>query len=115
VFSISIRRLFFAMLDPSSGRERSMNHGRLVFTQLMDFFPKHAFNKIVDHWGGNHRIRRFSCMDQFLTMAFAQLTARESLRDIEGCLRALDGKLYHAGFRGLVVRNTLAVANERRP
>ena len=92
-----------------------MNQGRLVFAQLMDLFPKHAFNQIVQQWGGNRRVRRFSCMDQFLTMAFAQLTGRESLRDIEGCLRALDGKLYHAGFRGLVARNTLAVANERRP
>jgi hypothetical protein len=91
-----------------------MNRGRLVFSQLMDFFPKYPFDAIVARHGGNHRVRRFSCMDQFLCMAFAQLTGRESLRDIETCLRAMGGKLYHAGFRATVARNTLAVANERR-
>ena len=92
-----------------------MNQGRLVFAQLMDLFPKYPFSLIVQRWGGNYRVRRFSCMDQFLCMAFAQLTGRESLRDIETCLRALGGKLYHAGIRATVARNTLAVANERRP
>jgi len=92
-----------------------MNEGRLVFAQLMDFFPKQNFAKIVAKRRGNHRVRNFTCMDQFLTMAFAQLTGRESLRDIETCLRALEGKLYHAGIRTTVARNTLARANERRP
>jgi hypothetical protein len=92
-----------------------MNQGRLVFAQLMDFFPKYPFSLIVQRWGGDYRVRRFSCMDQFLCMAFAQWTGRESLRDIQTCLRAMDGKLYHAGFRATVARNTLAVANERRP
>jgi len=92
-----------------------MHQGRLVFAQLMDFFPKHRFSLIVESHRGNYRVRRFSCMDQFLAMAFAQLTGRQSLRDIETCLRAMEGKLYHAGLRATVARNTLAVANERRP
>lgn len=92
-----------------------MHQGRLVFAQLMDFFPKYPFGLIVERHRGNHRVRHFSCMDQFLAMAFAQLTGRRSLRDIESCLRAMEGKLYHAGLRGTVARNTLAVANERRP
>ena len=92
-----------------------MNQGRLIFAQLMDFFPKYRFDQIVEHRRGNYRTRRFSCMDQFLAMAFAQLTGRASLCDIETCLRAMGPKLYHAGSRGLVARNTLAVANERRP
>jgi len=92
-----------------------MHQGRLVFAQLMDGFPRHPFNQIVKDWRGENRVRRFSCMDQFLVMAFAQLTGRESLRDIESCLRSLDRKLYHAGFRASVARNTLATANAKRP
>ena len=88
---------------------------RLVFSQLMDFFPKHDFNKCVHRYRGNHRVKTFSCLDQFLCMAFAQLTFRQSLRDIEICLRAIHPKLYHAGFRGNVSRSTLADANEKRP
>jgi hypothetical protein len=103
------------MLGPSSDGVCSMNRGRLVFAQLMDFFPKYPFSLIVQRWKGDYRVRQFSCMDQFLCLAFAQLTGRESLRDIETCLRAMEGKLYHAGFRSTVARNTLAVANERRP
>jgi len=91
-----------------------MHKGRLVFSQLMDFFPKHEFGKCVDRYWGNHRVRNFSCFDQFLAMAFAQLTGRESLRDIETCLRVMDSKLYHAGFRGKLARSTLADANETR-
>lgn len=86
----------------------------LVFAQLMDFLPRHEFNKCVKRYRGDYRINNFSCRDQFLCMAFAQLTYRESLRDIETCLRALQPKLYHAGFRGIVARNTLANANRRR-
>ena len=91
-----------------------MNSGRNVFSQLLDFFPQHEFDQCVRRYGGQKRLRKFSCRDQFLCMAFAQLTCRDSLRDIEICLRAMSGNLYHAGFRGLVSRSTLADANERR-
>ena len=92
-----------------------MRSGRLVFAQLMDWFPKYPFDKIVERWGGNCRVRSFSCMDQFLAMAFAQLTGRESLRDIQLCLTAFNSKLYHAGLRGTAPRSTLADANQLRP
>lgn len=91
-----------------------MYQGQTVFSQLMEFLPRHAFRRCVGRYKGNHRMRSFSCYDQFLCMAFAQLTARESLRDIECCLRALKEKLYHAGFRGNISRSTLADANESR-
>ena len=91
-----------------------MHAGRIIFGQLMDFFPTHEFNRCVRRYRGNHKVRRFSCRDQFLCMAFAQLTGRESLRDIETCLRAMRHKLFHAGFRATVARNTLAKANENR-
>jgi hypothetical protein len=91
-----------------------MHTGRIVFSQLMDWLPRHEFAKCVRRYRGHYRVRRFSCLDQFLCMAFAQLTYRESLRDIETCLRALQPKLYHAGIRGPVARSTLADANERR-
>jgi transposase len=92
-----------------------MNTERTVFSQLMDFIPKHQFNQCVRRYRGNYRIRKFSCFDQFLCMAFAQLTFRESLRDIVTCLRAMTPKLYHAGFRGHISKSTLADANEKRP
>ena len=88
-----------------------MYSGQLVFTQLMEFLPRHEFNACVRRYGGDRRLRGFSCRDQFLSLAFAQLTFRESLRDIETCLRAVRTKLYHAGFRGSVSRSTLADAN----
>jgi hypothetical protein len=91
-----------------------MEPGRLVFAHLMDFLPGHEFKCFVRRYRGDYRLRRFSCLDQFLAMAFAQLTYRESLRDIQTCLRAIKAKLYHAGFRGRVARNTLAKANENR-
>ena len=91
-----------------------MHSGRIIFAQLMDFFPTHEFHSCVRRYRGNYRTRRFSCLDQFLCMAFAQLTYRESLRDIETCLRAMESKLYHAGFRCRMARNTLAKANESR-
>ena len=84
---------------------------RYVFSQLMDFLPTDDFDRSVERYRGNRRMRGFSCRDQFLCLAFAQLTFRESLRDIETCLRALESKLYHAGFRGKVARSTLADAN----
>ena len=91
-----------------------MNAGRTVFAQLMDFIPTHEFRRCVARYRGQYRVRSFSCWDQFLSMAFAQLTFRESLRDIETCLRALGGKRYHLGIRGHVSRSTLADANETR-
>ncbi len=91
-----------------------MYSGEVVFSQLMAFLPRHEFDRCVRRYSGNRRVRGFSCRDQFLCMAFAQLTYRESLRDIETCLRAMQPKLYHAGFRGKVARSTLADANERR-
>ena len=91
-----------------------MYTGRIVFSQLMDFLPRHEFNRCVRRYHGNYRTRHFKCRDQFLCMAFAQLTGRESLRDIETCLRAMQPKLYHAGIRYPVSRSTLADANENR-
>jgi len=91
-----------------------MHSGRIIFSQLMSFLPRHEFNKCVRRYQGEQRIRNFSCFDQFLCMAFAQLTYRESLRDIEICLRAMQPKLYHAGIRSRVSRSTLADANEKR-
>jgi hypothetical protein len=91
-----------------------MNHGRTVFAQLIGFLPDRDFRRCVARYDGDSRLREFSCWDQYLTMAFAQLTYRESLRDIEACLRSMRGKLYHMGFRGTVARATLADANESR-
>lgn len=91
-----------------------MNLGRTVFTQVMDFLPAYEFRVCVARYQGNYKVKSFSCWDQFLCLAFAQLTYRESLRDIEACLRAAGGKLYHMGIRGKVSRNTLAHANEIR-
>jgi hypothetical protein len=88
-----------------------MHAGQLVFAQLLDFLPRHEFNTCVRRYHGHRRQRGFSCRDQFLCLAFAQLTFRESLRDIQTCLHALGPKLYHAGFRGQVSRSTLADAN----
>jgi hypothetical protein len=91
-----------------------MHLGETVFAQLMDLIPAHEFRRCVDRYRGNYKVSIFSCWDQFLCMAFAQLTYRESLRDIETCLRALGPRLYHAGIRGHVSRSTLADANETR-
>jgi hypothetical protein len=88
-----------------------MDSGKLVFAQLMDFIPRHDFDACIRRYKGNRRLRGFSCRDQFLCQAFAQLTSRDSLRDIEICLRAFQPKLYHAGFRGHVSRSTLADAD----
>src|SRR5512146_1284197 len=91
-----------------------MNIGRTVFTQLLDFIPSYEFRQCVERYNGNYKVKTFSCRDQFLCMAFAQLTYRESLRDIEACLRVAKPKLYHMGIRSIVSRNTLAHANENR-
>jgi hypothetical protein len=91
-----------------------MHAGRLVFSQVIDHLPMHTFRRCVARYDGNRYKKTFSCLDQYLCMAFAQLTYRESLRDIEACLRAQKDKLYHMGIRGNVSRSTLADANERR-
>ena len=91
-----------------------MYSGRLVFSQLIDFLPMHRFRQCVNRYDGNRHMKSFSCFDQFLCMAFAQLSYRESLRDIESCLRAMQNKLYHLGIRSHVSRSTLADANEKR-
>src|SRR6476661_3305630 len=91
-----------------------MYSGQFVFAQVMDLWPRHEFNSCVRRYRGDYRVRGFSCRDQFLCMAYAQLTFRESLRDIELCLRSLSSKLYHAGFRGRIARSTLADANQSR-
>ena len=88
-----------------------MLSGRMIFSQLMEFLPRQEFRDCVKRYDGDQRLREFSCRDQFLCLAFAQLTYRESLRDIETCLRSLGPKLYHAGFRGRISRSTLADAN----
>lgn len=91
-----------------------MNTGRTIFAQLMDFLPLVEFRRSVERYQGDYKVQRFSSLDQFLALAFAQLTYRESLRDIEACLRAQQSKLYHMGFRGRISRATLAYANEHR-
>ena len=91
-----------------------MNIGRTVFSQLIEHLPQKDFQKCVDRYDGNRYVKNFSCWEQFLCMAFAQLTYRESLRDIESCLRSVGSKLYHMGFRSTVSRSTLADANDSR-
>lgn len=91
-----------------------MYTGKLIFSQIMDFMPLQTFRRCVEKYRGNFKVRKFSCLDQFFCMAFAQITYRESLRDIEVCLRSQSNKLYHMGIRGDICRSTLADANENR-
>lgn len=91
-----------------------MNLGQTIFSQLMEHLPQHKFRQCVERYKGNYKIKSFSCWDQFLCMSFAQFTYRESLRDIETCLRAMQGKLYHMGIKSKVSKSTLAYANEKR-
>src|SRR5258708_1689530 len=91
-----------------------MHSGKFLFAQLMAFLPKRDLERCVLKYRATSRVRRFSCLDQFLCMAFAQLTYRVSLRDIEICLNSLKPKLYHVGIRGHIARNTLAKANQNR-
>ena len=91
-----------------------MNNGKTVFAQIMEFLPLYQFQKSVDKYNGDGRIRSFSCLEQYYCMAFAQLTYRESLRDIDSCLNAMRGKLYHMGIRSPVRKSTIADANESR-
>src|SRR3972149_9633211 len=95
-------------------KERIRNTGKMIVSELMDFMPWYEFQKCVERYSGNYKSKTFSCQDQFLCMAFAQLTYRESLRDIESCLRSMNSRLYHMGIRGTIARNTLAKANENR-
>jgi len=88
--------------------------GKTIFSQVIDFIPRHKFRQCVNRYNGNKGVRTFTCMDQFMCMAFAQLTYRESLRDIESCLRSMHRKLYHVGINGNISRSTLAYANENR-
>jgi hypothetical protein len=82
-----------------------MNSGRLIFSQIMDFLPQKQFQKCVERYRGNYKVQSFSCLDQFLCMAFAQFTYRESLRDIEVCLRSMQSKLYHIGIRNTILQH----------
>ncbi|MBI3813990.1 MAG: DUF4372 domain-containing protein [Nitrospinae bacterium] len=91
-----------------------MNSGKTVFAQLLYYLPQYDFNKCVTRYKGDYKVQSFSCWDQFLCMSFAQLTSRESLRDIETCLNSHRQKLYHIGFRGQISRSTLSYANETR-
>jgi hypothetical protein len=91
-----------------------MNQGKTIFSQIMDYAPKNIFDKLVSEYRGNYRFRTFSCWDQLLCLAFAQLTYRESLRDIETCLRSNSEKLYHMGIKGNISRTNLSRANETR-
>ena len=91
-----------------------MYSGKMIFAQVMEFLPVWEFHKCVERYQGHYKVKSFSCLDQFLCMAFAQLTYRESLRDIEACLRSMQTKLYHLGIRGQVSRNTLSNANNQR-
>ena len=91
-----------------------MYTGNLIFSQVMAHLPMHTFRRCVQRYRGHHKVKTFTCLDQFLCLAFAQLTYRESLRDIEACLRAQHHKLYHMGIRGGISRNTLAHANQTR-
>ena len=91
-----------------------MNTGKTLFAQVMEFLPPHEFRRCVRRYQGNYKTQSFSCLDQFLCMSFAQMTYRESLRDIETCLRSMQSKLYHMGIRGTISRSTLADANETR-
>ncbi len=91
-----------------------MNTGQTIFSQVMDFVPLHEFHRCVERYDGEYKVQKFSCWDHFLCMAFAQLTYRESLRDIVDCLSAQQSKLYHLGFRSAVTRSTLSYANNTR-
>jgi len=91
-----------------------MHEGRIMFAQVMDWLPRYEFDKCVRRYHGNHYVKSMTCYKQFLMMAFAQLTYRESLRDIETCMRAVKTKLYHAGMDSLGSKSTLADANEKR-
>lgn len=105
---------FFDLNFPHFPLHLGMNLGKTVFSQLMSLMPEYEFQKCVQRYNGDYRVREFTCKEHFLVMSFAQLTYRESLRDIEICLQVMAKKLYHSGIKKPVPRNTLAKANERR-
>ena len=107
-------RCRFATLRASDSRGASMNRGKSIFAQITEHLPLTTFRRCVARYGGEHKVKKFSCLDQYLCMAFAQLTYRESLHDIEVCLRAQANKLYHMGIKSGISRSTLADANEVR-
>ena len=107
-------RLCFSHVFSNIPTRWPMHAGQIIFSQIMDFVPLYEFRKCVQRYSGNYKVRSFSCWSQFLCMAFAQLTYRESLRDIESCLISMQKKLYHMGLRGKISRSTLADANESR-
>ena len=104
----------FTIVLELTRRDMDMHTGKIIFSQVFDHLPMHTFRLCVQRYRGNRKVKKFTCLDQYLCMAFAQLTYRESLRDIEACLRAQQKKLYHMGIRGKVARNTLANANQVR-
>ena len=91
-----------------------MNSGKTIFAQLIEYLPLYQFHKCVKRYNGNYRVKSFTCLDHYLCLFFAQLTYRESLRDITACLLGMQNKLYHMGIRGNIARSTLADANEKR-
>ena len=91
-----------------------MSTEKTIFAQLLSFIPRHEFDKCVARYNGDYRVRSFTCWEQFIVMCFAQLTYRESLRDIETCLHTMQSKLYHVGLRSKIARSTIADANESR-
>ena len=91
-----------------------MHEGQLIFSQVTDHLPLHTFRRYVQRYQGERYVKQFRCLDQYLVLAFAQLTYRDSLRDIDACLRAQQSKLYHMGIRSTISRSTLAEANEQR-
>lgn len=91
-----------------------MNSGKTIFKQLLQFFPRYEFYKCIARYKGHYKVRKFSCFDQFLCLMYAQISGRESLREIETCLNSHHEKLYHIGFSGRVSKSTIAPANESR-
>jgi len=91
-----------------------MNTGRTILSQILDFIPRYEFKKFIDNYNGNYRVKSFTCWEQFIVMCFAQLTSRESLRDIEVCLGAIPTRLYHSGLKSQIKRSTLSEANSNR-
>ena len=113
-FDLKFYFIFCHFISSKYEKEWRLNTNKTIFSQIMQFLPEYEFNKCVKKYNGNYKVKSFTCRNQFYTMAFAQLTYRESLRDIETCLRAFHSKLYHMGIRNGISRNTLANANKQR-
>ena len=104
----------YTLILSHSSKDQKVNTSKILFSQIMDFLPRYHFDKCVKRYAGDYKVRSFFCIHQFYCMAFAQLTYRESLRDIEVCLNAMRNKLYHIGLHGPIAHSTLADANEQR-